>query len=100
MKLLADMAANISDRSHGPMTRKSISILGEGMMFELETTLKLFKPSDDGDTEIPLTLEQARDIMDKFSAMRTSLRRIVSLDEKNIPKYAKGIAEDGLRLSH
>lgn len=66
-------------------------------MFELETILKGLPTDFDGD--VPLTAEAAREIAKQFSAARTSLRRIASLDEKNL-KYAKGIAEDGLRLSH
>ena len=69
-------------------------------MFELETRLKLFSENADEDTEIPLTLGEARGIVKKFTAMQTTLRRIKALDDKNITKYAKAIAEDGLRLSH
>lgn len=69
-------------------------------MFELETRLKAFKSGDDPDIEVPLTLGEAREIQKKFIAMRQTLRRIVSLDDKNVPKMAKQIAEDGLRLSH
>lgn len=68
-------------------------------MFELETTLKAFGPNDDEDMDIPMTLGEAREIQRKFIAMRQTLRRIVSLDEKNVPKLAKQIAEDGLRQS-
>lgn len=69
-------------------------------MFELETKLKAFGPSDDGDIEIPLTLDEAREIVRKFIAMRQTLRRITSMDDKNIPKFAKEIAADGLRMSN
>ena len=71
-------------------------------MFELETQLKTF--AGDGpevnDLIITLSVESAREIADGFRAIRTALRRIVSLGDKNVPKYAKQIAEDGLRLSH
>lgn len=65
-------------------------------MFQLETMLKGLPEDFDGD--IPLTVEDAREIAKQFSAARTALRRIVQLDDKNL-KYAKGIAQDGLRLS-
>jgi|GEM_PF-6218887 len=68
-------------------------------MFHLETILKLFKDSDP-ECDIPLTVREAMEIVEKFKAMRTALRRIVSLDDKNVPKFAKQIAEDGLRQSH
>lgn len=67
-------------------------------MFELETMLKGL-PAD-CDTDLPLTVDSAREIAAKFSIIRTALRRIVSLDEKNVPKYAQGIAADALRQSH
>src|SRR4051812_22614653 len=63
----------------------------EGKMFELETTLKAFGPKDDEDIDIPVTLGEGRDIQRKFIALRQTLRRIVSLDDKNVPKYAKQI---------
>lgn len=66
-------------------------------MFELETMLKGL-PAD-CDTDIPLTADAAREIAAKFSTIRTALRRIVSLDEKNV-KYAQGIAADALAQSH
>lgn len=66
-------------------------------MFELKTILKGLP--DDFDGDVQLTAEAAREIAEQFSAARTALRRIVSLDDKNV-KYAKGIAADGLRLSH
>jgi hypothetical protein len=69
-------------------------------MFELETRLKAFNREDAGDIDIPLTLDEARDIAEKFSAMRTALRRIMSLDDKNVPKMAKPIAQFGLRNSY
>lgn len=69
-------------------------------MFQLETILKAFGPNDDGDIEVPMTLGEAREIQRKFIAMRQTLRRIVSLDDKNVPKLAKQIAEDGLRQTH
>lgn len=67
-------------------------------MFELETILKGWPEDYDGD--LPLTAEAGREIQKKFIAVRTALRRIISLDEKNVPKFAKGIAEEGLRFSH
>lgn len=70
-------------------------------MFELETRLKQF--GDDrafDDLDIPLTVGEAREIVKKFIVMRQSLRRITSLDEKNVPKFAKDIAAEGLRLSN
>lgn len=69
-------------------------------MFELETILKSFNADDDGDIEIPMTLDQAREIVQQFSHARTALRRIISLEDKNVPRYAKSIAQDGLRLGH
>ena len=69
-------------------------------MFELETRLKLFSKSDEDDIEVPLTLGEARDIAKKFEAVRTALRRIIALDDKNVPKFAKTLAETGLKLSH
>jgi len=69
-------------------------------MYELETALKAYGPDDDEDCEVPLTLGEARDIVQKFVAIRTALRRITSLDDKNVQKYAKQIAEEGLRHSH
>lgn len=69
-------------------------------MYELETRLKLFGKDTDPNTDIPLTLGEAREIVKTFIAMRQTLRRIVSLDDKNVPKFAKEIAADGLRLSH
>lgn len=68
-------------------------------MFELETRLKLFGATDSPDIEIPLTLGEAREIVDAFKAARTALRRIVSLGEKNVPKYAQQIAKEGLAAS-
>lgn len=67
-------------------------------MFELETILKGF-PAD-CDADISLSADSAREIAAKFSAIRTALRRIVSLDDKNVPKYAKQIAAEGLQQSH
>lgn len=69
-------------------------------MFGLERTLKLFGPEVDEDTDIPMTLGEAREIQRKFIAMRQTLRRIVSLDDKNVPRLAKQIAKDGLGLSN
>ncbi len=69
-------------------------------MFELETILKTLGPKTDPDAEIPMTFEQATEIVGKFITMRQTLRRIVSLDEKNVPKFAQSIAADGLRLTH
>lgn len=67
-------------------------------MFELETIMKGF-PAD-SDADISLTAESAREIVAKFGLVRTALRRIVSLDEKNVPKFAQEIAQDALRRSH
>lgn len=67
-------------------------------MFELETILKGWP--DDCDTDISLSVESAREIARKFSTIRTALRRIVSLDEKNVPKYAKHIAAEALMHTH
>jgi hypothetical protein len=67
-------------------------------VFELETMLKGL-PAD-SDADIPLTADSAREIAAKFSTIRTALRRIVSLEEKNVPKYAQQIAADALRQSH
>jgi hypothetical protein len=67
-------------------------------MFELETMLKGLP--DDFDGDLPLTADAGREIKKQFEAARTALRRIVSLDDKNVPKFAKQIAQDGLRLSH
>jgi hypothetical protein len=67
-------------------------------VFELETMLKCL-PSD-SDAVIPLDADSARDIAAKFAIIRTALRRIVSLEEKNVAKYAKEIAADALRRSH
>lgn len=69
-------------------------------MFELETMLKSFDKRDDPDIELPMTLGQAREIVQKFIVMRQTLRRIMSLDDKNLSKYAKAIADEGLRLTH
>ena len=67
-------------------------------MFELETILKGM-PAD-SDLDIPLSARSAREIAAQFSAARTALRRIISLEEKNVAKYAQQIAKDGLRLSN
>lgn len=69
-------------------------------MFELETMLKTLGADTKDDVELPMTVGQAREIVSKFIAARQTLRRIVSLDEKNVPKFAKQIAESGLRLSN
>lgn len=69
-------------------------------MFELENRIKAYGPDADDDCEVPLTLAEARDIASKFQQCRTALRRIVSLDEKNVTKFAQQIAKDGLRGSH
>ncbi len=67
-------------------------------MFELETILKGL-PSD-FDLDISLSAESAREIAAKFRSVRTALRRIVSLDIKNVPKFAQQIAQEGLRDSN
>ncbi len=70
-------------------------------MFELETRLKQFgRGRDFDDLDIPLTVGEAREIVEKFIILRQTLRRITSLDDKNVPKYAKEIAADGLRQTH
>lgn len=68
-------------------------------MFELETRLKSYADVE-LELDISLPLSSAREIQDQFIAMRQALRRIKSLDDKNLSKYAKAIAEEGLRLSH
>lgn len=70
-------------------------------MFELETRLKQFG-SDRAfdDLDIPLTVGEAREIVQKFIVLRQTLRRITSLDDKNVPKFAKDIAAEGLLLSN
>ena len=35
-------------------------------------------------------------VLDKIELLRTALNRIRSMDEKNLPKYAKEIAGDAL----
>lgn len=67
-------------------------------MFQLETIMKTFDGADD-DCEIPLTAGDAREIIQKFSTLRTALRRIRSLEEKNVAKYAREIAGDALDRS-
>ncbi len=70
-------------------------------MFELETRLKQFgKDREFDDLDVPLTVGEAREIVKKFIVLRQTLRRIVSLDDKNVPKFAKEIAADGLRQTH
>lgn len=69
-------------------------------MFELETILKALGPDADDGLDIPMTVGEAREIVSKLIIMRQTLRRIVSLDEKNVPKFAQQIANEGLRLSH
>lgn len=69
-------------------------------MFELETILKQYGPEVDPDTDVPLTLGEARDIVRKFVTIRQTLRRIVSMDDKNVAKYAKQMANEALALSH
>ena len=64
-------------------------------MFELETILKGLP--DDFDADLPLSVDSAREITDNFSALRTALRRIISLDEKNVHKYAQQIAAAALQ---
>lgn len=36
------------------------------------------------------------DLSGRFERLQTALRRIVSLEEKNVPKYAQQIARDAL----
>jgi hypothetical protein len=69
-------------------------------MFELETRLKQYDRDTPGDTDVPLTVDEAREVVRKFIVLRQTLRRIVSLDEKNVPKMAQQIAQDGLRQTH
>jgi hypothetical protein len=69
-------------------------------MFELETVLKQYSRDADPDSEVPLTLAEARDIVRKFVAIRQTLRRIVSMDPKNAAKYAQSMAAEALSLSH
>lgn len=40
-----------------------------------------------------------QEIKEQLEAAKTALRRIISLDDKNLPKYAKQIATEGLRKS-
>ena len=67
-------------------------------MFVLESTVMTCKGCDP-EIDIPLTLGEAREAVVAYKAARTALRRIASLDDKNVPKYAKQIAEEGLRAS-
>ena len=39
----------------------------------------------------------ARDAADEIERLQTALRRIVSLAEKNVPKYAQEIAREALK---
>jgi hypothetical protein len=45
---------------------------------------------------IELMTTNADPVIDKIELLRTALKRIRSMDEKNLPKYAKEIAGDAL----
>ncbi|OAF05486.1 hypothetical protein AYJ54_00845 [Bradyrhizobium centrolobii] len=66
-------------------------------MFELETIMKTYADAD-GDFEIPFTAAEAREVIKEFSNLKTALRRIRSLDDKNLAKYAKEIASQALHM--
>ena len=65
-------------------------------MFHLESMMKTFDNGDNDDSDVPLTVLEAREIIREYSRARTALRRIKSLDDKNLAKYAKEIAASGL----
>lgn len=69
-------------------------------MFELETIVKAFANDADRESDVTISLDSAREIIEQFKTVRTALRRIVSLEERNVPKYAQQIAHEGLRSSH
>lgn len=68
-------------------------------MFELETILKVYAGSEP-DKDISISYESAVEIAENFKTIRTALRRITSLDEKNVAKYAQQIARDALARTH
>ena len=69
-------------------------------MFELETIVKGFAAGADRESDVTISLDSAREIIKQFKTVRTALRRIVSLEEKNVSKYAQQIANEGLWDSH
>jgi len=69
-------------------------------MFKIETMLMGVGDDADTETDIPMTIGEAREIAAQFVEMRTALRRIIELDKKNVTKYAQEIARDGLARSH
>lgn len=44
----------------------------------------------------PATIEEHRELRTRIEFLMTALRRIRSLDEKNVPKYAQQIAREAL----
>lgn len=67
-------------------------------MYAIETMLKTYA-SADPDSDFTISVDDARDAAEKFGLMRTALRRIQSLDDKNM-RMARDIAADALARSN
>ena len=72
--------------------------MGMAEMFELETIMKAVGTDVDDDYDVTLSAGSAREIIEEFSTLKTALRRIRSMDDKNIGKYAKEIASQALAM--